>query len=60
MSEKKPRLVYWEETCDSWIPAPERVSEILEATNLCEQEEEWLKFKRVDMTDEQWNNFPDL
>lgn len=62
MSEKKPRLVYYEEGESCWCPAPEKVENILDATSNFSSDGEVIEisFKRVDMTDEDWANLPEI
>jgi hypothetical protein len=61
MGMKKPRLFYWEEGHDAWIPAPDKVEEIIDAEQcLCEHGEEIeIKFKRFDLTDDEMDALPE-
>lgn len=61
MSEKKPRLVYYEEGESCWCPAPERIETLVDITSdfLSHGEVIEISFKRVDMTDEEWGNLPE-
>ena len=57
---KKPRLVYYEEGVDSWCPVPENVESIIGVENFFEDGENIeIIFRRVDMTDEEFNNIPE-
>ena len=57
--EKIPRLFYWEEALDAWVPAPDNVNHIVDVSFL-DLEEDWLvRFKRFDMTDDEFNSLPD-
>lgn len=62
MSEKKPRLFYFEEACESWTPAPERLENIIEADQLDEGPtgELEIRFRRFDMTDEEFDALPEV
>ncbi len=56
---KYPRLFYWEEAVDAYVPAPGIVMGILEPTQLDDGEVADIRFKRIDMTDEEFENLPD-
>lgn len=58
---KKPRLFYWEEGYDAWVPAPEKVEEILDAEQCFGEhgEEIEIRFKRFDLTDEEIDALPE-
>lgn len=60
-TEMHPRLFYYEEACESWIPVPEKVEGELICTGdqLDDGEVMELRFKRIDMTDEQFYNLPE-
>ena len=61
MSEKKPRLVYYEEGESCWCPAPELVENIVDITAFFDPGEvQEVRFKRVDMTDEEWADLPEI
>lgn len=55
---KKPRLFYYEEAYDAWIPAPDMVAAIIDTDSHFGEDGETfdLTFKRVDMTDEEFDN----
>lgn len=61
MSEKKPRLFYFEEGESCWFPAPEEVAGILDATSHFSRHGETveIRFKRLDLTDEEMDALPD-
>lgn len=59
MSEKKPRLFYWEEACDAWAPAPDRIENVIDLDMLDAGEEHEIRFKRFDMTDEELDALPE-
>lgn len=57
----KPYLFYFEEAVDCWIPAPERVDTLIDVENQLDPGETYeIKFKRVDLTDHQYENLPDV
>lgn len=64
MSEKKPRYFYWEDAYDSWIPIPDRIDEIFDIESELFEDGDIttieLRIKRVDMTDEEWMNLPEV
>lgn len=57
----KPRLFYYEDSLDAWIPAPDSVEEILDIESRFTEDKEELaiRFKRLDMTDEEMDNLPE-
>ena len=58
---KKPRLFYWEEAEDAWCPAEGlSVDQIIEASQIFHDGEiSMVQFKRVDMTDEEYDAIPE-
>ena len=57
---KTPRLFYWEEGIGAWIPAPDKVENMVDVDEDLEQDEVVMwHFKRVDMTDEEFDNLPE-
>ena len=58
---KKPRLFYWEEGENAWVPVPEMVEGELICTEdqLGDKEEMEIRFKRFDMTDEEYAALPE-
>ena len=60
MSEKKPRLIYWEETCDAWVEAPKLTENLIDVTELIEGDEMEIRFRRADMTDEEMDALPEV
>ena len=54
-----PRLFYYEEACDAWIPAPDKIENLLSLDCLENGEMVAIRFQRVDMTDEEYNNLPE-
>ena len=55
---KKPRLFYYEEAVDAWVPAPDLVESIIDAESHFGEDGETFEvtFRRVDMTDEEFFN----
>ncbi len=59
-SEKRPRLFYWEEAHDAWVPAPENIENIIDVTfTLDPNEETEIRFRRADYTDKEMAELPD-
>lgn len=56
----KPRLFYWEEGIGAWCPVPEHTDHLLDVDDLCEREVREIKFKRMDMTDEEFENIQEM
>lgn len=57
---KKPRLFYYEEAVSAWIPAPERVENIIDVDCLDHDGTSFeIDFKRIDMTDREYDNLPE-
>jgi hypothetical protein len=54
----KPYLFYFEEAVNAWVPAPKEVSAIIDTDNLGESEDQEIKFKRFDMTEDEFANLP--
>ncbi len=59
-SQRKPRLFYWEDGVDAWCPSeeldPSVIMEYLENDGDIEE----IRFMRRDMTDEQYDNLPEV
>ena len=61
-SEVRPRLFYFEEGCDGWVPAPDEVESIIDATSHFAGPDDdvvEIRFKRVDLTDKQYSELPE-
>lgn len=56
---KKPRLFYWEEAIDRWVPVPKETEYIINTDCLGDGDVEEIQFKRVDMTDEEFDALPE-
>ena len=56
-----PRLFYYEDAVDAWIPAPDDIESIISVEDqLCEHGDTIeIQFKRYDMTDSQIDNLPE-
>ena len=54
----KSYLFYWEEAVSAWVPAPTDLDAIISTDNLEQGEELEIKFKRFDMTEEEYKNIP--
>ena len=53
-------LFYYEEGVNAWIPAPDDLSGIIDVDNFgASGEVQEIQFKRVDMTQWQFDNLPD-
>jgi hypothetical protein len=60
IESKKPRLFYWEDAVDAWIPAPDEVDNILCLDGFDEDGEIIeIRFKRIDMTDFEYDHLPE-
>jgi hypothetical protein len=60
---KKPRLFYWEEVEDAWVPAGglDMEAEIIGGLDMLRDDEEVeIRFKRIDMSDDEFNNLPEI
>lgn len=58
-TEKHPYLFYYEDAVNAWIPAPDKVENMISASDqLDDKEEIEIKFQRVDMTDKQIQELP--
>lgn len=56
MAEKKPWLFYYEEAESAFCPVPDRVADIISDDILDDGEEFKIRFKRIDMTDDEFAN----
>lgn len=58
---KKPRLFYWEEGVDAWCPViRDEVEGIVSVDSFTESGETMeIRFKRIDMTDEEFAAIPE-
>lgn len=58
---KRPRLFYFEETEGAWCPSPDSVHNLIDLDSQLEDGEEvTVRFRRVDMSDEELLNLPDI
>jgi hypothetical protein len=54
--EKKPRLFYFDEDTEQWMPINGLlIADILDPDNLANNEEIEVRFRRQDMTDEEYD-----
>ncbi len=58
-TEKIGRLFYWEEAVSSYCPVPDKVENIISEDNLSDGETNEIKFKRIDMTQHDFDNLPE-
>lgn len=58
-TEKFPYLFYLEEAVDAWLPAPKELAMLLSETSLAESEITSIEFKRIDLTDEEFDSLPE-
>lgn len=59
-TEKRPRLFYWEEAHDAWVPSPDKIENIIDVAFQLEPDEDMeIRFKRVDLTDKEMEDLPD-
>lgn len=60
MAEKKPRLFYWEDAVDAWAPVPDKTENLVDVHwTLSDGETIEVQFKRIDMTDDEFDNLPE-
>lgn len=59
-STKKPRLFEYSEGEDCWLPASESAADIVSLDELLDGEEVSVRFKRIDMTDDEFNSMPEV
>ena len=58
-TEKFPHLFYYEDAVNAWVPAPNKIEEIISASDQLENGEIIeIQFKRCDMTDEEIDSLP--
>lgn len=55
----KKHLFYYEEAVDAWVPAPDRIDEILSLEQFDGDEKIEIEFRAVLMSDEELNNLPE-
>lgn len=58
-TEKFPTMWYFEETFNAWCPAPDDIGSVLDVFCLEEGEQMEIKFKRQDITDEEYDAIPE-
>lgn len=58
-TEKFPTLFYYTDALDFWTPAPKLVDDLLSVTDqMTTDENVEIEFKRIDLTDEEFDNMP--
>ena len=58
-TEKFPYLFYYEEAENAWVPAPDSIEGIISVEDQLEMGEDMeIQFKRVDLTDEEFDKLP--
>ncbi|EOV1090651.1 hypothetical protein ACOLXF_000289 [Vibrio fluvialis] len=57
-SQLKSYLFYYEDSVDAWVPVPKCIDGIIGTESLDEGEELDIRFKRFDMTEEEYQNIP--
>lgn len=60
MSEKKPRLFYYDDGVCSWLPCPDRVEDLVDVDILGNGETMEVQVKRYDMTDAEFAALPEV
>jgi len=55
---KKPRLFYREDACDCWTPVTEKVEDMISLDLFEDGEEIEYRFRRFDMTDQEFADIP--
>ena len=58
-TEKFPYLFYYEEAINAWVPVPDKMENLMSAEDQPEIEEIEIRFKRIDMTDEEIDSLPE-
>lgn len=58
-TEKIPRLFYWEEAEDAWVPAPDKVENIIDASNLDVGDDIEIRFRVFEFTGAEMNQLPE-
>lgn len=60
MSEKKPFLFYYENAVNCWTPVIDSGDSMVDVTSLADGEKTEIAFKRIDMTQEEFDNLPEV
>lgn len=55
----KPYLFYYEDAVNAWVPVPDKVENIISTDNLSESEDLEIKFKRFDMSEDEFKAIPE-
>jgi len=61
LTEKKPRLFYYDEACSAWIPVPDNLENIIALDSHFGSDKEVIeiKFKRLDLSDLEMEALPE-
>lgn len=60
VSEKRPRLFYWEDAEDCWCPVADlTVADIVSVDFIAPGGEITIRFRRIDMTDDEFAAIPE-
>lgn len=59
--ERKPTLFYFEEALNAWVPAPEKVENIIDARDHFSDDGEviTIEFKRIDISEREIQELPE-
>ena len=55
---KRPYLFYYEEAIDNYAPVPDKVENMISTDNLEVGDEQEIRFKRIDLTDAEYEAIP--
>ena len=58
-TQKHPYLFYHCDGQDAWIPASEMLENTIDVANLEDKEEYEVRFKRLDLTDKEYDEMPE-
>jgi predicted RNA-binding protein len=59
--ERKPTLFYYEDALDAWVPAPEKVENMIDARDHFSDDGEviTIQFKRIDISEREIQELPE-
>lgn len=57
---KKPRLFYFAEDCEAWVPAPDRIENIMDWQDWPDRERVEVSFLCVHLDDQEYENLPEV
>ena len=58
-TEKIPYLFYFEDAINKWIPAPDRVEDFIDVTDILEADVVSIDFKCLKLTDKEFDALPE-